>query len=310
MAGLYFPHDLTARNDPKIIKLLKRFGMEGFGIYWALLEMLGSNSEHRIPADYEDIAWEFRCDAEKIRAVVCEFGLFEFTDAGEFYSERLSRHFESVDSTREKRAISGRKGAEKRWQNDKESIANSGCAIANAIETDNKTMAIAKDFIAEKQEKQEKEKKQEKDCLLAQAKEKEKSERASEQAAEETELFLNTETYSDVVTDLANEIAQRFGLLQAMPIHRQQVMKLINAIHIRGQDTPGKIREALKKLDTAEVITSGKITFGIDQFFYPECFCKLLNGYYDKLRKRDKKTTPDLGVSFEQKAKEGYYKHD
>lgn len=155
-------------------------------------------------------------------------------------------------------------------------------------------------------ESKEKKSKQEKDCLLAQAKEKEKSERASEQAAEEAELFLNTETYSDVVTDLANEIAQRFGLLQAMPIHRQQVMKLINAIHIRGQDTPGKIREALKKLDTAEAITSGKINFGIDQFFYPECFCKLLNGYYDKLRKRDKKTTPDLGVDFEART-EDYY---
>lgn len=165
-------------------------------------------------------------------------------------------------------------------------------------------------FSAQSKVKESKEKKSKQESLLAQAKEKEKSKRASEQAAEEAELFLNTETYSDVVTDLANEIAQRFGLLQAMPMHRQQVMKLINAIHIRGQDTPGKIREALKKLDTAEAITSGKINFGIDQFFYPECFCKLLNGYYDKLRKRDKKTTPDLGVSFEQKAKEGYYKHD
>ena len=149
----------------------------------------------------------------------------------------------------------------------------------------------------------EKENKQEKACLLAQAKEKEKQ--ASERAAE-AELFLDTETYSPIVTELANEIAVKFGYLQAMPIHRQKVMKLIQAIHTQGADTAAKIREGLSKLDTAEAITQKKIDFTIDHFLFPDTFCKLVDGYYDKIRKRGTKTTPDLGVSFEARS-EDYY---
>ena len=143
--------------------------------------------------------------------------------------------------------------------------------------------------------------------MLAQAKEKEKQ--ASERAAE-AELFLDTETYSPIVTELANEIAVKFGFLQAMPIHRQKVMKLIQAIHTQGADTAAKIREGLSKLDTAEAITQKKIDFTIDHFLFPDTFCKLVDGYYDKIRKRGTKTTPDLGVSFEELGKKGFYDRD
>ena len=36
----YFKHDLTARDDDKIFELVETHGMQGYGIWWALLEEL------------------------------------------------------------------------------------------------------------------------------------------------------------------------------------------------------------------------------------------------------------------------------
>ena len=41
----YFSHDNNARNDEKILMLRAEHGWEGYGIYWALLEMMFESSE-------------------------------------------------------------------------------------------------------------------------------------------------------------------------------------------------------------------------------------------------------------------------
>ena len=38
----YFPHDSNARNDVKLIKLRSKLDWEGYGIYFALIELLFS----------------------------------------------------------------------------------------------------------------------------------------------------------------------------------------------------------------------------------------------------------------------------
>ena len=35
----YFPHDSNARNDIKLIKLRSKYGYEGYGVYFALIEL-------------------------------------------------------------------------------------------------------------------------------------------------------------------------------------------------------------------------------------------------------------------------------
>ena len=115
MAGLYFPHDYTAAKDSKIIALRMAFGWEGYGVFWALIEMLASDSSHTLPTDYNSLAWELRFDAGKLKKLICDFGLFTLTEDGSgFYSERMSQQLQDIDELRQKRSKAGKASSAKR----------------------------------------------------------------------------------------------------------------------------------------------------------------------------------------------------
>lgn len=40
---IWFKHDITARKDVKLKKLVKKFGVEGYGVYFSLLEIIADN---------------------------------------------------------------------------------------------------------------------------------------------------------------------------------------------------------------------------------------------------------------------------
>ena len=65
----YFSHDFSARNDAKIISLRRKAGMEGLGIFWAIVEMLYENWWELACDDesLENLAYEWRCEVEKIK---------------------------------------------------------------------------------------------------------------------------------------------------------------------------------------------------------------------------------------------------
>lgn len=112
----YFPHDSNARNDAKILKVRMKYGAEGYGVYFMLLERLRDDSEYLSVKDYNMIAFDLRVDASLIKDIVENFGLFAFTDDGEcFYSESFNRRMSIKDEVSNKRAAAGKKGAAKRW---------------------------------------------------------------------------------------------------------------------------------------------------------------------------------------------------
>lgn len=132
----YFPHDSNARNSDKLIPLRARFGAEGYGIYFMLIERLREEPSYMSVKDYNMLAFDFRVDAGKVKSVVEDFGLFAFTDDGKcFYSESLLRRMKLKDDKSEK----ARQSAKSRW-NKKEKTANAdeiACErIANADEID------------------------------------------------------------------------------------------------------------------------------------------------------------------------------
>lgn len=127
----YFPHDGNARNDEKILAVRMRLGMEGYGIYFALIEKLLESSDYILLKDYNAMAFELRVDAAKIKSIVEEFGLFVFTEDGKyFYSESFNKRMNPLEEIRDKRREAGKKGAEKRWEKDKK--------MANAINENGK----------------------------------------------------------------------------------------------------------------------------------------------------------------------------
>lgn len=110
----YFPHDCNARSDERIIALRIKHGWTGYGLYFALIEKLCDSVCYSLKADYNLLAYDLRSDASLIKSVICDFGLFAFTEDSEcFYSESLNRRMEPLDA-KSKRA---QDAAKKRWGN-------------------------------------------------------------------------------------------------------------------------------------------------------------------------------------------------
>ena len=148
----YFSHDSNARNSDKLIRLRMKHKAAGYGVYFMILERLREEEGYMSVKDYNMIAFDLREDTSLIKSVVEDFGLFVFTEDGEyFYSESFNARMEKMETTSEKRSNAGKIGAEKRWGKKKvlspdnvDVIAEEDSkTMANAIETDSKTMANA-----------------------------------------------------------------------------------------------------------------------------------------------------------------------
>ena len=108
----YFSHDYNAANDTKVLFLRHQLGMEGYGIYWYLIEQL-ANAGGKLPLELIPVlAMQMHCTDVKVNGVLMNFGLFTI-ESGEFWSERLAHHLE----LRLKLSESGKTGANNRWGN-------------------------------------------------------------------------------------------------------------------------------------------------------------------------------------------------
>jgi hypothetical protein len=116
----YFSHDYNAANDTKILFLRHQLGMEGYGIYWYLIEQL-ANAGGKLPLELIPVlAMQMHCTDVKVNGVLMNFDLFTI-ESGEFWSHRLQDHLE----LRLKLSQSGKAGANNRSKN--------GGAIGGAI---------------------------------------------------------------------------------------------------------------------------------------------------------------------------------
>ena len=132
MAGLYLPHDLDAVTDDKIVEMLGALDWYGYGLYWRLLELLYTRTDHKLTCNYKGLSKIIGCDADTLQRLVTEFGLFTITgDGSQFWSERVLAHCESMESGRQSKADAGRKGAAKRWQTNGKPIANDSRPMAD-----------------------------------------------------------------------------------------------------------------------------------------------------------------------------------
>lgn len=108
----YFSHDYNAANDTKILFLRHQLGMEGYGIYWFLIERL-AEAGGKMPLDLIPIlSMQMQSTDVKVKGVITQFDLFTIVE-GEFWSERLQEHL----GLREKLSLSGKNGALNRWKN-------------------------------------------------------------------------------------------------------------------------------------------------------------------------------------------------
>lgn len=132
----YFSHDCNAQDDPKCMLLIDQLGMEGYGIFWALIERLRNEVNYMLPhAVASALAKRWGTSKEKVESVIKNYSLFT-TDGDFFYSNRLR-------TSMQLKTDKARKSANYRWDN------------ANAMQADTKRIAngMQKDAIKVKESK-------------------------------------------------------------------------------------------------------------------------------------------------------------
>lgn len=116
----YFSHDYNARNDTKILYMRQELGMEGYGIYWYLIEALADAGGILPLKILPVLAKQMDSTLVKVEGVVNNYELFEVIE-NQFVSQRLLKHLELRNNLSE----AGKIGAANRWKN---GVAN-GVAI-------------------------------------------------------------------------------------------------------------------------------------------------------------------------------------
>ena len=116
--SFYFSHDNNARNDEKILCLMADHGLEGYGIYWVLIEMMHESQDTSLRFDrLKGIAYQYNLVITTLLQCINDaitYGLFE-SDDETFWSESLRSRKEQWKQKQEILSISGQKGMAQRW---------------------------------------------------------------------------------------------------------------------------------------------------------------------------------------------------
>lgn len=107
----YFSHDATAKDDPKCMLLIDQLGLEGYGIFWILVETLRAQPDYKCPMNVVSaLAKRYSSSQEKITTVIKSFGLFKIEQDEIFFSESLLRRMLQSDAIRERLSSAGKRG--------------------------------------------------------------------------------------------------------------------------------------------------------------------------------------------------------
>lgn len=118
----YFPHDYNAQNDPKMITLLHRCGLEGIGAYWVIVELMHQQPDDKLPYEVFESQIRMYCklhnktdtQVKDICSALIETKLFK--KDGEYITcARVSNNKKHREAISEKRREAGRISAEKRF---------------------------------------------------------------------------------------------------------------------------------------------------------------------------------------------------
>lgn len=114
----YFSHDANARQDEKILMMLSEHGWEGYGIYWALVEMMFESSETVLNHNkIKGISFSYNIDITLLQSVIntCITEELFVSNGEQFWSESLKIRKSKYHEIKTKKSEAGKKGMAKRW---------------------------------------------------------------------------------------------------------------------------------------------------------------------------------------------------
>ena len=113
----YFSHDANAKDDFKIMLLIEELGLEGYGIFWVLIETLREQQNYKYPIRLLSVlARKYNTTLAKLEVVVKNYHLFQIENDCFFYSSSLNRRMQKMEEAIEQRVIAGKISAAKRKQ--------------------------------------------------------------------------------------------------------------------------------------------------------------------------------------------------
>jgi Domain of unknown function (DUF4373) len=112
----YLQHDINAQEDPKCIILIEQLGMEGYGIFWALVERLRQEAHNKLPLTIiPPLSRRWNTSKEKVESVVKNYDLF-IVENSHFFSNRLCKDANEFKETKRTLSEAGKRGNLIRWQ--------------------------------------------------------------------------------------------------------------------------------------------------------------------------------------------------
>lgn len=116
--SFWFRHDSNAADDPKCILLIDQLGMEGYGIFWILIEKLREQPEYTYPLKLiPALAKRYATSTEKMLTVIKNFDLFSIQNDDFFYSKSLTERMKLYSDKKNIYSERAQKAALSRWKN-------------------------------------------------------------------------------------------------------------------------------------------------------------------------------------------------
>ena len=125
----YLIHDANAGNNFKIMMMIQKEGMKGYGIYWMILEFLRLQDGYKADLRVLPIlAQKMRVTVATLKRFIYESGLFRVDDTT-FSSPGLTRRMGPLEAKREANRESGRRGGLANQQKIRQGMQSDALAI-------------------------------------------------------------------------------------------------------------------------------------------------------------------------------------
>jgi len=110
----FFRHDSNAKDDPKISFLIEDLGLEGYGAFWVIIELMRDQSNYKLPLKtIPIIARKYNIEKNKLEKVIKNYDLFVIEN-DLFYSISFLNRMREIDEIRQRNKENGKKGAEEK----------------------------------------------------------------------------------------------------------------------------------------------------------------------------------------------------
>lgn len=137
----YFRHDANANADLKMKGLRRKFGWQGYGWFWYLIELLRNEPGYKL--DYNEntfaaLADDFKCEPSDVQQFIDHcIQTTKLLEAhnGHFFSNRLVRDMLYVQEIREKAALAGMQSGRKRRGKKQQTLNERSTDVPSPTET-------------------------------------------------------------------------------------------------------------------------------------------------------------------------------